>query len=234
MHVIYLDAIHRFKIPQKVPKDGRISYSELAKSTGLGETPLRRVLRAAIANHVFAERDDGFVSHSAASRLFAEDEAFFDWLGTNLQEVRPAAAAEGKALQKWPNGEESSETGYMLANNATEPSFYLHMAKDPARIRQFSNAMKAFAQGKGSSLSHLVDNYPWGDLGSGTVVDLGGSTGAAAFAIAERYPDLKLIVQDLAKTVAEAKERPGLNVTFMPHSFFEEQPVKGADVYMSR
>lgn len=137
VHIIYLDVIHRFRIPQKVPKDGRISYSDLARSTGLGETPLRRVLRGAISNHIFAETDEGFVSHSAASRLLAEDSNLFDWLGAHLQEVRPAAAAEGKALERWPAADEGSQTGYMLAHNATEPSFYLHMAKDPERIRQF-------------------------------------------------------------------------------------------------
>lgn len=94
--------------------------------------------------------------------------------------------------------------------------------------------MKAFAQGKGNSLDHLVDNYPWGDLKDGTVVDLGGSTGAAAFAIAEKYPDLSIIVQDLAKTIAGARERLDVKVKFMAHSFFDEQPVKGADVYFSR
>ena len=54
------------------------------------------------------------------------------------------------------------------------------------------------------------------------------------FAIAEKYPELQLVVQDLPGTVAGAEERPGKNVKFQAHSFFDEQPVHGADVYMSR
>lgn len=63
---------------------------------------------------------------------------------------------------------------------------------------------------------------------------LGGSTGDAAFAIATKFPNLKIIVQDLPWTVETSHERRGINVTFMAHNFFEEQPVKDADVYMYR
>ncbi len=157
-----------------------------------------------------------------------------DWFGSFVQEIAPAQLAEGRALEKYPEADESSQTGYMIANNATEPSFYLHMAKEPARVKQFSGAMSGFAKGRGHSLDHLTDSYPWAELGSGTVVDLGGSTGGAAFAIAEKFPDLHLIVQDLPDTVAGVKEKSGVNVKFMGHSFFDEQPVHGAEVYMSR
>ncbi|KAK5170320.1 uncharacterized protein LTR77_004907 [Saxophila tyrrhenica] len=234
-HLLYFDVVHRFKITSKVPLNGSISYSELSKQTGVSEAALRRVLRFAISNHVFAEKQPGFISHSAASRLLVDDPTMFDWVGSVVQEITPAQLAEGKALEKYPEADESSKTGYMVANKATEQSFYLHMAKEPERVRQFGSAMSGFAKGRGHSLDHLVNNFPWGELGSGTVVDLGGgATGGAAFAIGEKYPDLNLIVQDLPDTVAGAEEKPGVNVKFQAHSFFDEQPVKGADVYMSR
>lgn len=192
------------------------------------------MLRFAIANHVFTEKEHGYLSHSATSRWLVEDETASPWLASQVTTVLPAQVATGEALEKWPNGEEASQSGYMVANNANEPSFYLHMSKDPERVRNFSCAMKNFANAPGNALRHLVDNYPWGDLGSGTVVDMGGSTGAAAFAIAEKFPDLNVIVQDLPDTVSQAKEKPGVNVKFQAHSFFDEQPVKGADLYMSR
>jgi hypothetical protein len=232
--VIYYDVINRFKIAQKVPLDGKISYSELAKASGVDEIPLRRVLRFAIACNVFVERDQGYLSHSAASRWLVEEPTASPWLTSYLESVMPAQANLGEALQKWPQAEEGSQTGYMIANHASEPSFYQHMAKDPERVKNFSMSMKNFANAPGNALKHLVDNYPWGDLGSGTVVDMGGSTGGAAFAIAEKFPELKFVVQDLPGTVAQAKEKPGFNVKFMAHSYFDEQPLLGADVYMSR
>lgn len=32
--------------------------------------------------------------------------------------------------------------------------------------------MRSFTEGTGFELSHVVDNFPWGDLGKGTVVDV--------------------------------------------------------------
>jgi trans-aconitate methyltransferase len=94
--------------------------------------------------------------------------------------------------------------------------------------------MSFFATGEGYSLSHLTDGYPWNSVASGTVVDLGGSHGDAAFALARKYPELHLIVQDLPAVVANTKEDGEINVKFMAHDFFEEQPVKGAEVYYYR
>jgi SAM-dependent methyltransferase len=94
--------------------------------------------------------------------------------------------------------------------------------------------MSFFTTGEGYSLRHLTDSYPWSSFTSGTVVDLGGSHGDAAFALARKYPELHLIVQDLPAVVANSTEEKGLNVGFMAHDFFEEQPVKDADVYYYR
>lgn len=93
--------------------------------------------------------------------------------------------------------------------------------------------MSSFLTGTEYSLRHLTDNYPW-DTVSGTVIDLGGSHGHAAFSIAKKYPAIHLIVQDLPAVVANAKRIEGLNVDFMAHDFFTEQPIKGADVYYFR
>ena len=83
------------------------------------------------------------------------------------------------------------------------------------------------------SLRHLTEGYPWDSI-SGTVVDLGGSHGDAAFAMAAKYPDLRFIVQDLPSVIENAQRKQGINVDFMAHDFFTEQPVNGADVYYSR
>lgn len=94
--------------------------------------------------------------------------------------------------------------------------------------------MSFFTTGDGYSLRHLADGYDWSSVGSGTVIDLGGSTGDAAFAIAKKNPNLNLMVQELPEVVANSKEQEGVNVKFMAHDFFQEQPVKDADVYLYR
>lgn len=69
------------------------------------------------------------------------------------------------------------------------------------------------------------------------VVDLGGSTGVAMIALTIKFPRLTAVVQDLRNPIAghlmpppEARGR----IRFMAHDFFNEQPVKDADVYFFR
>lgn len=117
--------------------------------------------------------------------------------------------------------------------------------------------MVSFVKGTGYDLKHLVNNFPWDTLGSGTVVDVsffiitrytgrsihlydqvGGSNGFVSIRLASSFPKLHFIVQDLASTVDSVASGlpPELSdrVEFMPHDFFAEQPVKGADVYLFR
>ena len=98
--------------------------------------------------------------------------------------------------------------------------------------------MSAFESGHGSAISSLLDHYPWGAIGEGTVVDVGGSHGTRGIAIAERFPSLNCIVLDLPEVVADgpAKIRSDLRsrVIFAAHDFFTEphRVAKNADVYL--
>lgn len=115
---------------------------------------------------------------------------------------------------------------------------YQIMGKDPARAQRFSNAMAFRLTGPALKLDFLVDHGPWGSLpAGGTVVDIGGSHGKAMVAIAEKFPSLRFIVQDLPPTIAARRPIPPefeSCVSFMEHDFFTPQPIIGADVYLFR
>lgn len=231
--MLYLKLIHHFDIANKVPASGGITYEDLASSIGVNCDALCRILRFGIAFRVFQEPQLGTIAHSAASRQIAKHGAVADWVGANVDDMWPAAQKVVDALVQWPSADEPNQTGFALANETGE-AFYAALSKDPARARRFGGAMSFFSTGPGYSLHHLTDHYPWASHGSSTVLDIGGSHGDAAFAIARKFPDLDLIVQELPEVVANAKPQAGLNVRFMPHDFFEEQPVKGASVYIYR
>ncbi len=89
---------------------------------------------------------------------------------------------------------------------------------------------------------YLVNGYDWGSIGKGSVVDLGGGEGHIAVAVAERFPSLSLIVQDLPAVIQKVEDKVpedkvpkalASRVSFMQHDFFTEQPVK-ADAYLLR
>jgi sterigmatocystin 8-O-methyltransferase len=71
------------------------------------------------------------------------------------------------------------------------------------------------------------------------VVDVGGGRGHVSVRIAEKMPGMTFIVQD-EELILEAGKDGGIpeevkgRVEFMPHDFFQPQPVKGADVYLFR
>jgi hypothetical protein len=226
--------IHRFNLVRKVPADGEISYDDLATSVGINASTLRQLLRAAMTFHLFQEKRPGYVSHSSVTQLLLDDPVLHDCTGFTTEDLIPAFLGIVDALLKYPAADDPSKSGYMVAHKANEPSFYLHLAKDPERIRRFGNCMSQATAGPQWSLHYLTDYFPWESLGAGTVVDVGGSGGQPAFAIARKAPQLRLIVQDMADAIAAAKEEPGVNVSHMVADFFVEQSVKGADVYLFR
>ncbi|KAI1373457.1 S-adenosyl-L-methionine-dependent methyltransferase [Hypoxylon crocopeplum] len=96
--------------------------------------------------------------------------------------------------------------------------------------------------GKVFGAAHVVD-YPWGELGDATVVDIGGGIGGFPLQLSELYPKLNFVVQDRAANVAQgepfwAERNPTAlasgKVRLMVHDFFQENPVKDAEVYWLR
>lgn len=101
--------------------------------------------------------------------------------------------------------------------------------------------MSIFNSSQGNEVKHLLDNYPFGSFNQALLVDVGGSHGAIATAIAQKFPQISCIVQDLSGIVIQALSKPknpdptlGSRVTFMAHDFFTDQPVKNADIYLFR
>lgn len=104
--------------------------------------------------------------------------------------------------------------------------------------RRFAGAMSSFANGHGNSPSFLVQNYPWNTIGTGTVVDVGGSKGNISVLLAKQFPGLSFIIQDLPEMISGVSDTIPAEfqscIKFQAHDFFTEQPVHGADVYLFR
>ncbi|KAL8940715.1 MAG: hypothetical protein Q9216_002665 [Gyalolechia sp. 2 TL-2023] len=104
-------------------------------------------------------------------------------------------------------------------------------------------ALAMVGGGKASGAAHAFD-YPWGDLGEGLVVDVGGGVGGFVLQLLPIYPKLKFVVQDREENVQQGETEifpreapdaiPSGRVKFQVHDFFKENTVKGADVYWLR
>ena len=80
------------------PIDETISFEALSAACGLNAIDLRRLVRHAMANHIFQERG-GKVAHTAASRVLAENGKMVDIIGLMCEEMFPGAARVLRCFQ---------------------------------------------------------------------------------------------------------------------------------------
>ncbi|KAI1208033.1 S-adenosyl-L-methionine-dependent methyltransferase [Annulohypoxylon truncatum] len=230
-------AVTRFGLARNLPVGSETSFAEMAKSSGLSESNVRKLVRCAVAQRIFEEPRPGVVAHSAASRLLAEDPGVHDFVATCSDELWQAAAQTCNAMAKYPGSEEPTETGFSLANNTDKP-MYEFLSDYPERSSRFANMMRSFTEGRPFDLKYVTDFYPWEEHSRGTVVDVGGSQGFVCVALARKFSSMSFVVQDLEPVITEAKENvpPDVasRVSFMTYDFFTPQPVSGADVYFFR
>jgi 6-hydroxytryprostatin B O-methyltransferase len=156
----------------------------------------------------------------------------------------PVAQKMAAAALKWgPDSTQPYETAFNVAMDTDLP-FFDHLSRNPDKMAEFSAYMRNVRSSDTVALRHLTAGFAWdGIREDGVVVDVGGSTGGAAIALAEAFPHLKLIVQDLPanadngrKMLDASPEKAALaaRITFQGHDFMEKQPVQGADVYLLR
>ncbi|KAF8860220.1 S-adenosyl-L-methionine-dependent methyltransferase [Acephala macrosclerotiorum] len=235
-----LHAIYHYKIAQSFPIHETATFTQIAERTGLDEVNVRRFMRHAMTNRIFKEVEPGVVAHTAASRVLAEDKAMQDWVGFCVEDIWPAASRVVDAINLNPSASEPTQAGFQLSNNTLdiEPMF-VTFGKSPLRAKRMGGAMTSLTGGEGYEVSYLINNYDWAsiDAKSGTVVDIGGSHGFVCVELAEKYKNMKFVVQDLPKTVQSAPKLEGdigERIQFQAHDFHTQQPVKGADVYLYR
>ncbi|KAI4595113.1 hypothetical protein KJ359_007088 [Pestalotiopsis sp. 9143b] len=177
--------------------------------------------------------DHSFPVGSEAS--FAEIAEYSGLLEDDVSQIIRRAALQ--AMVKYHKSEEPNETGFALYNNTDKP-IYEFFSDHPEKAHRFSNVMRALSSRSDLAMVHTVNGFDWGQLGSGTIVDVGGSEGQVAIAISRAFPKLSIIVQDLASVVEAGKkdlpEDLAGRVTFMTHDFLTPQPVQNAEVYLFR
>ena len=185
-----------------------------------------------MAQRIFHEPEPGRVAHTHASALLAENAAVRDYVGTVCAEIWPAATKLADAVEKWPAGRGREESGYVLAHGRTLKQT---LEAEPGKRLRHDRALGAFSNDRSFSMQHLVHGFDWAGLGEGAVVvDVGGGIGSASRALAKAFPRLRLVVQDREEVVRGAVVEDEEKIQFLAHDFFQEQPVKGADVYFFR
>ncbi|OQV02351.1 hypothetical protein CLAIMM_07567 [Cladophialophora immunda] len=239
MDLTALRYINRFAIAKGVPIDRAISYTALAKITGVDESQMKRVLRYAMTKGIFFEVD-GEVAHTETSLLLLQD-GIATLSKYSSDRGWPIASRFNDAIDKWGHGSpEPNETAFNVFKN-TDLSMFEYHEQHPEFGADFHAVMNQFTKSPPLSHEHIKSAYEWSSLSHATIVDVGGSLGHGSIAILETNPTLTCIVQDLPKTIAQATD-PSTSIvpasmenriSFQEHSFWDPQHV-AADVYFLR
>lgn len=154
-------------------------------------------------------------------------------------ELWPTALHALDALDKWPGARDPTQTAAALRAGSEQLSF-ARLARDPVMMRRFAGMMRCDAAMLVQGPDALEQSPLWAEVDGrgGTFVDVGGGQGHVSVQLARGTARMRFVVQDRPEVVeggeAALPERWRRRVAFQPHDFFEEQPVKGADVYFLR
>ena len=226
-----MQTIYRYRIASSFGIHEEPSFEAVSAACGLNVTDLRRILRYAMTEHIFCQPQPGFVAHTAASRLLAENAFMQDYVG-NVCEVRfPASARTVDALEKYGESQDPSQSGFSLCNN-TARGLYDELSHHTELARRRSGSMSALALQ--DDFDFNINRFPWASYTNPTILDIGGGSGDVSIGLKSRLPSARFIVQDASETARKQGERVsadlGTDITFVPYDFRTPQSIQGADI----
>ncbi|XWW92173.1 hypothetical protein V2A60_000096 [Cordyceps javanica] len=240
--IMALNLMNHFDLWSAVPLNDSASVGDIAKHVDLPEEVVKRVVEHAMTLRLFPPDGDYRTTASPSTGLRA-------LVSTVLDDAGAPMLAMNKALELHARGQPK------LSKDMTRTSFALHQRG--ATIGNYTTSWEYIendgdGERKGWRQRNFVEfmryikeifkleatletSFDWEALGKSTVVDVGGSGGHDSFYLAEKFPELKIIVEDLPEVEpAFNKHRPEAlkdRVTFVAHDFFEPQTVQ-ADVFL--
>jgi hypothetical protein len=219
-----------------IPSDGANTYKDLAHRLGINQDVVERLCRFTITFGFLQSSKPHTVEHSATSRL-----AIYNALGVgfNIQHFPSSAYRMSDALRVNSNAREPDTCGFALAHRhegvrsiKTPRTLWQILETDSTMAASFMACMQFTNQSSQLGGAWIQDAFDWNTLPrNATVVDVGGSRGHVMLGLAERFPLLRYIVQDISISTDNVARLD--NVSFMTHDFFTPQPIQ-ADVFFFR
>lgn len=195
----------------------------------------RMLVRHGSARYLIKASPGDLVSHSASSKAMLSMPVLMGLTPITGSLISKSAHHVVDVMEKYSGTQDMSRTAYGLAYN-TPLTFFEHLATQPELARNFGKAM-TFMSGSPALSAEFVFAYDWAPHADGTVVDVAGGRGHIAFALAERFSNMQLVVQDRPEVVASVLDdnvHVHERVEFQVHDIFTPQPVCRAGVYLLR
>lgn len=204
--------------------DGPKSAPELAELAGCSPAHLQRLLAALASIGVFGSRNGRYHLTPLGERIRRDRPDSLwpvaSWFGSEMY------GALGSLLATVRSGRPAG------AGPAGLPTWQ-YLEQNPSRSAVFDAMVDAACRAETEALASA---YDFSD--AGTIVDVGGGTGAALAAILGRHPHARGVLFDLPQVVARASADPRFaplreRCSFEAGDFFAELPNRG-DLYLLR
>ncbi|KAJ7191645.1 S-adenosyl-L-methionine-dependent methyltransferase [Mycena pura] len=230
--------------------------NEIAATSKADPALLARILRLLATHHIFSE---------VAPNVFANNR-----ISSALDKGKPSSVLFEKPKERLVGtsglaalveffSEDIFKSSAWLTDTILEPKegvlpynkafetdqplyYYMQRPENAYRLQRFGLGMQGSAAAEAPDT--IFTGFDWNALPAGGVlVDVGGGNGFTAMTIAQKYPKLRVVVQDLEHAVEGAKglwkksfpsHIESKMVEFQAFDFHDPQPVKNADVFMLR
>jgi hypothetical protein len=226
-----------FALFQAIPVSGVASVHEIAAAVGLEEDHVARILRFLATERVFYEISPGVFKHTAASALIARDHILRDTFHMQLDEAFRAASDSGTWLRSLAGQPSSVNSPF---HHRFGSSIFEYYQTYPDKGIRFGHAMEGITR-LDRKIDTLRDDFDWEALGDKTIVDVGGANGNITFTLANAFPKLRFIVQDISEELlvdgeklASKDSKVANRISFMQFNFFDPQPVNTATAFFIR
>lgn len=172
----------------------RRSSRAVAEETGLHPDTLRRVLRALAARGIFYEDDDGeHFALTEVGRVLLPEHPASVWYAVNWHPW---------ALHAWAEFSHTLRTGEAAFLRHHGASFFDYLAADEQAGAKFDSDMRRRTTALLDLAIPLFDSWP----AEGTVVDVGGGTGALLSRLLRDRPGLRGVLFDQPDVLERAVE----------------------------
>jgi hypothetical protein len=129
-----------FGLGASLSVDGTTTIRELAKNSNMHPEDAAIIVRHGAARHLFLQKENGDITHSAATRAIYTVPHLADTVETLMNNNYTAATKLCTAMKKWPGSRELTETPYNISHG-TELSFFEDISQDKERARKFAETM---------------------------------------------------------------------------------------------
>lgn len=236
---------------------GGVHIQVIAEKAGMNSDQLKHIMRFLALQNIFCELNPDHWGNNRGSQPLRTDSpnTQYNALGFFREDIALPALAELPNVlfgKKGSGGEEGlntifhRQTAFQKYYKTDEDFFdYLSKSEGGQKAKRFSQAMMETSKAKahGDEASPYKEFQWQKKLGqNGTLIDVGGGIGAAAYPISTYLPGWNIVIQDRPEVIKEGKDifrdkKSTAKIEFEEADFLKEQPphrVGRADAYFLR